>query len=146
MKRFKAALLALFICVYGYAQTPFDLTGVKSYYPVVEINSDRIDAKYKHILLDMIKKSSKELSIDTDNFSSRSLAFLVSYIGVGNELAIKLELLLGETMTRLDTDEEVFVVSYMSGRIFVPQDEEELVDNAEELLENFAAQYKEDNL
>lgn len=146
MKIFKAVLLLLLLTPFGHAQTPFDLSGIKSYYPVVEINTDRIDAKYKTILLDMIIETSKELSIDTNNFSSRSLAFLVSYIAVGDQLAVKLELLIGETMLRVDTKEEVFVVSYMSSRIFVPEDEEELVNNAENLLENFAAQYKEDNL
>lgn len=146
MKRFKITFTLLFLATFSQAQTPFDLAAVKSYYPVVEINTDRIDAKYKNILLNMIIETSKELSIDTDNYSSRSLAFLVSYIGVGDELAIKIQLMLGETMTRLDTQENVFVVSYMNGRIFVPEDEDELVDKAESLLESFADQYKEDNL
>lgn len=144
MKKLLFALV--FFTTFIYAQTPFDLGGIKSYFPVVELNTDRIDIKYKAQLLDMIKETSKELSINTENFSSRSLAFLVSYIGVGDELAIKLELLLGETMQRADTKEDVFVISYMSSRIFVPEDEEELIDSAEGMLENFADQYKEDNL
>lgn len=144
MKKLLFALV--FFTTFTYAQTPFDLGGIKSYFPVVELNTDRIDIKYKAQLLDMIKETSKELSINTENFSSRSLAFLVSYIGVGDELAIKLELLLGETMQRADTKEDVFVISYMSSRIFVPEDEEELIDSAEGMLENFANQYKEDNL
>lgn len=146
MKKFKIAVLIMLLAATLSANTPFDLSGVKSYYPVVEINSERIDAKYKNILLSMIKDTSGELSIDTDNFSSRSLAFLVSYIGVGDTLAIKLELMLGETMLRIDTKDNVFVVSYMSSRIFVPEDDEELIDNAESMLEAFATQYKEDNL
>ncbi|MFA5234266.1 MAG: hypothetical protein WC390_07700 [Sulfurimonas sp.] len=130
-----------------YAQTPFVLSGVKSYYPVVEINTDKIDTKYKQIILDMIVAKSTELGIETKNFSSRSLAFLISYIGVGDTLAIKMDLLLGENVIRLDTKEEIFVVSYMSGRIFVPQEiEDDLLDNAEELLEMFGAQYIEDHL
>lgn len=146
MKLLKSLIAFVMVTQFAYAQTPFDLGGVKSYYPVVELNTDRIDVKYKTQLLDMIKETSKELSINTENFSSRSLAFLVSYIGVGDELAIKLELLLGETMQRADTKEDVFVISYMSSRIFVPEDEEELIDSAEGMLENFADQYKEDNL
>lgn len=146
MKLLKSLIAFVMVAQFGYAQTPFDLGGIKSYFPVVELNTDRIDIKYKAQLLDMIKETSKELSINTENFSSRSLAFLVSYIGVGDELAIKLELLLGETMQRADTKEDVFVISYMSSRIFVPEDEEELIDSAEGMLENFADQYKEDNL
>lgn len=140
----------LFLSIFAasiYAQTPFILSGVKSYYPVVEINSDKIDTKYKQIILDMIVAKSTELGIETKNFSSRSLAFLISYIGVGDALAIKMDLLLGENVIRLDTKEEIFVVSYMSSRIFVPEEiEEDLLSNAEELLEMFGAQYKEDNL
>ncbi len=70
----------------------------------------------------------------------------MSYIGVGDELAIKLELMLGETMKRNDTKEDVFVLSYLNGSIFVPEDKEELLEKAESLLESFADQYKEDNL
>lgn len=146
MKKFKITLILLLLVTFSYAQTPFDLGGVKSYYPVVEINTQRIDTKYKNILLNMIKETSKELCINTENFSSRSLAFLVSYIGVGDELAIKLELMLGETMKRNDTKEDVFVLSYLNGSIFVPEDKEELLEKAESLLESFADQYKEDNL
>jgi hypothetical protein len=146
MKTFKLIVFLSLFASFLHAQTPFDLGGVKSYYPVVEINTDRIDAKYKNILLNMIKETSKELCINTENFSSRSLAFLVSYIGVGDELAIKLELMLGETMKRSDTKDDVFVLSYLNGSIFVPEDKEELLDKAESLLESFADQYKEDNL
>ena len=51
MKKFKIALVLLLLTTFSYAQTPFNLRGVKSYYTVVEINTDRIDAKYKNILL-----------------------------------------------------------------------------------------------
>lgn len=147
MKLFKAFFLFFFFVFSLEAQTPFVLTGVQSYYPVVELNTDKIDAKYKELLLDMLVQKSKELGIKTKNFSSRSLAFLVSYIGVGDTLALKLELMLGESVMRLDTKEEIFVLSYMNARIFVPEDpQEELLEQAEELLEIFGAQYKEDNL
>jgi hypothetical protein len=146
MKLFKNIIAFAMLAQLAYAQTPFDLGGIKSYYPVVEISTNRVDTKYKDILLDMIKETSKEIGINTENFSSRSLAFLVSYISVDDMLALKLELLLGETMMRLDTKDKVFVISYMSGRIFVPEDEDDLIDNAQSMLENFANQYKEDNL
>ena len=140
----------LFLSVFSsflFAGTPFILSGVKSYYPVVEINSDKIDKKYKDVILDMLIKKSDELKIETNNFSSRSLAFLIGYIGVGDIIALKIDLMLGENMIRPDTKEEVFVVSYMNGRIFTVEDlESDLLNNTEDLLDSFAAQYKEDNL
>jgi hypothetical protein len=130
-----------------YAQTPFVLTGVKSYYPVVEINSDKIDPKYKQIILDMMIKKSTELKIDTKNFSSRSLAYLIGFVSVGDTIALKIELMLGENAIRVDTKEEIFVISYMSSRTFVPEElGSELLDSAEEMLDAFVLQYKEDNL
>jgi hypothetical protein len=143
----KTVLFLLFFAASVYAQTPFVLSGVKSYYPVVEINTDKIDTKYKQIILDMMIEKSKELGIETKNFSSRSLAFLISYIGVGNTIALKMDLMVGENAIRLDTKEEIFVVSYMSSRIFVVEElEDDLLSNAEELLDIFGAQYIEDNL
>ena len=147
MKFFKIIVFASLFFSSLYAQTPFVLTGIKSYYPVVELNTDKIDVKQKQVILDMIVQKSAQLGIETQNFSTRSLAFLISYIGVGDTLALKIELMLGESAMRLDTKEEIFVLSYLNGRIFVPEDaEEELLEHAEELLEIFAAQYKEDNL
>ncbi|MDP2892756.1 MAG: hypothetical protein Q8N78_00125 [Sulfurimonas sp.] len=147
MKTFK---LFLFLSVFTsliYAQTPFVLTGVKSYYPVVEINSDKIDPKYKQIILDMMIKKSTELKIDTKNFSSRSLAYLIGFVSVGDTIALKIELMLGENAIRVDTKEEIFVISYMSSRTFVPEElGSELLDSAEEMLDAFVLQYKEDNL
>jgi hypothetical protein len=147
MKTFK---LLLFLSVFTslmYAQTPFVLTGVKSYYPVVEINSDKIDPKYKQIILDMMIKKSTELKIDTKNFSSRSLAYLIGFVSVGDAIALKIELMLGENVIRVDTKEEIFVISYMSSRTFVPEElGSDLLDSAEEMLDAFVLQYKEDNL
>lgn len=147
MNLFKTVLFLSLFASSIWAQTPFVLTGVKSYYPVVELNTDKIDVSYKKRILDMLVQKSTELGVETKNFSTRSLAFLISYIGVGDTLALKIELMLGESAMRLDTKEEIFVLSYLNGRIFVPEDaEEELLEHAEELLEIFAAQYKEDNL
>ena len=147
MKIFKTVLFLSLFASSIWAQTPFVLTGVKSYYPVVELNTDKIDVKQKQKILDMVIQKSTKLGIETKNFSTRSLAFLISYIGVGDTLALKIELMLGESVMRLDTKEEVFVLSYLNGRIFVPENgDEELLEQAEELLDIFAAQYKEDNL
>jgi hypothetical protein len=147
MKIFKIILFVSFFVSSIWAQTPFVLTGIKSYYPVVELNTDKIDVKQKQKILDMVIQKSTKLGIETKNFSTRSLAFLISFIGVGDTLALKVELMLGESVMRLDTKEEVFVLSYLNGRIFVPENgDEELLEQAEELLDIFAAQYKEDNL
>lgn len=143
----KKIIVLLFLSLSLHAQSFFILSGVKSYYPVVEINSDKIDLKYKGLLLDMIVNESKKVGVETKNFSSRSLAFIVSFISVGDEVALKIELLLGENVIRVDTKEEIFVISYINSRIFVPEElGSELLDNAEEMLATFTSQYKEDNL
>ncbi|MCK9472547.1 hypothetical protein [Sulfurimonas sp.] len=147
MKFTKVFIFLSLFAMFVNAQTPFELSGVKSYYPVVELNSEKIDKKYKQLLLDMIVQTSTELGINTQNFSTRSLAFLVGFIGVGDTIALKIELMLGESAKRLDTKENIFVISYMSSRILVVEElESDLLDNAQELLYNFALQYKEDNL
>ncbi len=147
MKFFKTILFLSLFASFLHAQSFFVLSGIKSYYPVVEINSDKIDVKYKELLLEMLINESKKVGIETKNFSSRSLAFLVSFISVGDEIALKIELLLGENVIRTDTKEEIFVISYMSSRVFVPEElGSELLENAEEMLSTFISQYKEDNL
>lgn len=147
MKMLKLLGFLSFFTSFLYAQTPFVLTGVKSYYPVVEINSDKIDSKYKQIILDMMIQKSSELKIDTKNFSSRSLAYLISYVGIGDIIALKIELMLGENVIRVDTKEEIFVISYINSRTFVPEEfGSELLDNTQEMLETFLLQHKEDNL
>lgn len=147
MKIFKIMLFISFFASFLHAQSFFVLSGIKNYYPVVEINSDKIDQRYKGLLLDMLLRESKKIGIDTKNFSSRSLAFLVSFLSVGDAVALKIELLLGENVLRSDTKEEIFVISYMSSRIFVPEElGSELLENAEEMLNTFTTQYKEDNL
>jgi hypothetical protein len=147
MRIFQSLLILFLLKSFLYAQTPFVLSGVRSYYPVVEITSDKIDPKYKQIILDMVIKRSKDLKIETKNFSSRSLAYIISFIGVGDSIALKIELMLGENAIRVDTKEEIFVISYINSRIFVPEElGTELLENSEELLDIFTAQYKEDNL
>lgn len=147
MKLLRNLFICLLLAYTAHAQTPFVLTGVKSYYPVVELNTDKIDVSYKKRILDMVIEKSTELGVETKSFSTRSLAFLISYIGIDDTLALKVELMLGESAMRLDTKEEIFVLSYINTHIFVPYNPgEELLEHAEELLDIFAAQYKEDNL
>jgi hypothetical protein len=144
--KFAKLLLVICLSIPLFAQSPYILTGVKSYYPVVEINSDNIDMKYKALIKEMIVEKSTELGISTQNFSTRSLAVLINYISVGDTLALKVSLMLAEDAMRLDTKEEVFVLSYVDTKIFVVTDlEEELPDTIEDMLDTFGEQYKEDN-
>jgi len=144
--KFAKLLLVICLSIPLFAQSPYILTGVKSYYPVVEINSDNIDVKYKTMIKKMIIEKSDELGISTKNFSTRSLAILINYISVGDTLALKVSLMLAEDAMRLDTQEEVFVLSYVSTKIFVVTDmDEELPDVIEDMLDTFGEQYKEDN-
>lgn len=150
MNKLKAILIGLFFLYFipsMHALTPFTLTGVKSYYPVVDFNTEKLSTQYKDEILKMLIDKSTALGIETENFSSRSLAFLISYINVGDDLALKIELMLGENATRLDTKENIFVISYMYSRIFLPEDlDYELMENIEAILEIFEEQYIEDNL
>lgn len=147
MKIIKAVLFISVLATLLYAKSPFTLTGVKSYYPVVELHSEKIDKKYKKIVLDLLIEMSNELGVETKNFSSRSLTFLINYISVGDILALKVSLVLGEDVMRLDTKDEIFVLAYAKSRIFVVENiEEDLIYNVEDLLEEFAEQYREDQL
>jgi len=144
--KFFTLFLSLCLSLPLFAQSPYILTGVNSYYPVVEINSDSIDMKYKALIKKMIVEKSNELGISTQNFSTRSLAVLINYISVGDTRALKVSLMLAEDAMRLDTKEDVFVLSYVDTKIFVVTDlEEELPDTIEDMLDTFGEQYKEDN-
>jgi len=145
MKRLKWLLLLL-LSTSLYAQSPYILTGIKAFYPVVEINTDKIDPKYKQEILDLIKAQAKIYGINTKNYSTTSLAVLINYVSVGDTIALKVVLVVGEEVTRKETQEDVFALTYNASKLFVVENiDEDLMDNVEELLDTFFQQYKEDN-
>ena len=142
----KALLLLLAFYVFASAQTPYTLTTFKNVYPLVEIYTDRVPASYKKELTDIIKEYAKEMNISTEGYSQRPLAIIVSRVAIGNTLVLKVQLILGEEVKRLDDGEEVFALTYQKDDIFeVTNLEEDLVDSVEYLLEEFKDQYMEDN-
>ena len=146
MMKFFKWLLLLLLSTTLYAQSPYILTGIKAFYPVVEINTDKIDPKYKQAILDLIKAQAKTYDINTKNYSTTSLAVLINYVSVGETIALKVVLVVGEEVTRKETHKDVFALSYHASRLFVVENiDEDLMDNVEDLLDAFFEQYKEDN-
>jgi len=59
---------------------------------------------------------------------------------------LKVQLLLGEEVRRIDDNEEVFALTYQKEDIFEVENlDEDLIDSVEYLLEEFKDQYIEDN-
>ena len=72
---------------------------------------------------------------------------MISRVAIGKKLVLKVALMIGEEVKRLDDGEEVFALTYQKVDIFeVDNLEEDLIDSVEYLLEEFKEQYIEDNL
>jgi len=128
------------------AQTPYILTKFSSLYPLVEIYTKKVPQSYKAEITEIIKEYAKEMNISTAGYSSRPLAIIISRVAIGETLVLKVQLLLGEEVRRLDDNEEVFALTYQKEDIFEVNDlEEDLIDSVEYLLEEFKDQYIEDN-
>ncbi|MDQ1325470.1 MAG: hypothetical protein QG564_594 [Campylobacterota bacterium] len=146
MKQLVFRFLLFWTSSLAWAQSPFILTGLKSYTPVVAIEAGKADKKIKSMILEEMEEMSKELGIDTKGDTSRAFAFDIKRIGVGEMIALKVDLLVGENLQRPEGKEQLFAISYMDTHIFVPEDlEEDLMDTVDEMLIKFASQYKEDN-
>jgi len=142
----KVLLLLITLYLYVSAQTPYTLTTFKNVYPLVEIYTKKVPASYKQELTEIIKEYTKEMGISTEGYSQRPLAIIVSRVAIGKTLVLKVQLILGEEVKRLDDGEEVFALTYQKEDIFeVNNLEEDLIDSVEYLLEEFKDQYMEDN-
>ncbi len=138
-------LLLLFTLTTLNAQSFYVLTGVKIYDPIVA-NSVPKAGDYNEEIKELMQTMSKELGVDTKGHPSRVLAFILTPFSVGDTVAVKMDLEMGEYMPREGSKEKVFALTYVDTRMFKPEDlEEDLLDNAEEMLEKFALQYKDDN-
>lgn len=146
MKRSLFGFLLVWISSLAWAQSPFTLTALKSYTPVVAIDAGNIDKSIKSEILEEMEAVSKELGIDTKSDTSRAFAFDIRRISIGELIAIKVDLMISENLQHPKSNEPMFVLSYLDTQIFVPEDfEEDLMDTADEMLATFASQYKEDN-
>jgi len=137
-------LLTSYLLAFG--QTPYLLTKFKTAYPLVEIYTDKVPQKYKKEITKLIVEYTDELKIDTSGYSDRVLGIIISRVAIGEKLVLKVELLLGEEVKRLDDNEEVFAITYQKSDIFEVENlEEDIIDSAEYLLSDFKDQYEEDN-
>jgi len=142
----KAIVVLLSYFLFASAQSPFILTKFQSFYPVVEIYTDKVPSSYKAEIQGIIKEYAKEMGISVKGYSSRPFAIVISRVAVGTTLVLKVQLLLGEEVKRIDDGEEVFALTYQKEDIFeVNNLNEDLIDSVEYLLEDFKDQYIEDN-
>lgn len=135
-----------------WSESFFRLNNVKKVYPVVEVQTDKVDKRYKQYITDELAHTLKELDVNTSGHDPRALALVVSYTYVGETPALISELVIGEEVKRLDTDEKTYALTYHDREVFAiedPKDTESIEEGLEEsidtLLTKFADQYKEDN-
>ena len=137
-----------FVClftVFAYAKSPFTLTGIKELYPVVEIQTDYAPQSYVQSIKQKVNAKIESLGINTKNFSDRSIAVLISGFSIGDEPVLHVKLLIGDEVKRAD-GQEVFAMTYADEDIFeIIKLEDQLPQSIDNLLEQFAEQYKEDN-
>ena len=142
----RVILLTLLFPILVMAQTPFILTGIKKVYPMVEINTKAVPSSYKQDLLDKLMKMTKQLGIDTTGYSQRPLVIQITSAEIADTMVYKTVLIMGEEMKRLDDGKEVFAITYQMSDEIEPDDlKEELYENVDFLLEQYAEQYAEDN-
>ncbi len=142
----KGILFLVFSFSALFAQSFYTLTGVKSYDPMVVNMSKSVDKKYNAELNVLMQELSQRLKIDTSRYDSRVLVVVLSDFSVGDTVALKVGLELGEYVTRSQSKETVFALTYSDTQMFKPKDlEEDLIDTVEDMLEKFALQYEDDN-
>jgi hypothetical protein len=141
----KTIILVFLFTTLAYAKTPFTLTGIKELYPVVEISADYVPQTYVAIIKQKLIKKIESLGINTKNYSDRSIAILISGLSIGDEPVVHVKLLIGENVKRED-GAETFAMTYANEDIFeIFKLDEDLNESIDNLLEQFAEQYKEDN-
>ncbi len=141
----RTILLIFLFTTFAYAKTPFTLTGIKELYPVVEIHTDYVSQTYVAVIKKELTQKIEALGINTKNFSDRSVAVLISGLSIGDEPVVHIKLLIGENIKRED-GVETFAMTYANEDIFeVFKLDEDLNQSIDNLLEQFAEQYKEDN-
>ncbi len=141
----RTILLIFLFATFAYAKTPFTLTGIKELYPVVEIHTDYVSQTYVAVIKKKLTQKIEALGINTKNFSDRSVAVLISGLSIGDEPVVRIKLLIGENIKRED-GVETFAMTYANEDIFeVFKLDEDLNQSIDNLLEEFAEQYKEDN-
>ena len=150
MKPVRSLMMLISVSITLTAQSFYVLSGVDSYDPIVANMSSKTQ-KYSADINSLMQSMSKELGVDTSGHPSRVLVFVISDIGVGDTIALKVDLQLGEYVLREGSDQRVFGITYEDTKLIAPdfKDEEDvddqLADTVEEMLEKFKLQYQDDN-
>jgi len=141
----KLLLLSLLVTVTLFSQSFYVLTGVNDYDALIESPLEL--EIYKDEIHEAMLEMSKELKVNTAGHPSRVLALVISKFSVGETIAYKVDLELGEYMKRGSDKGSIFALSYIDTKMFKQSDdvEEDLMDSVEELLSRFSHQYKDDN-
>ncbi|MDA3947416.1 MAG: thioredoxin family protein [Helicobacteraceae bacterium] len=131
------------------ANTMYTLAGVKKVYPVVEVSGINLSKTHKKLLYAQLKTVTDELAINTSGYDQRSLALIVNEMYVGKTVVIKVRLLIGEEVRRLDSDTKTFALTYDDTAHFILSKDDDVEENLEDtldtLLAKFSEQYIEEN-
>ena len=145
MKYIKSLIILLWVASALHAQSFYVLTGVNDYDPLVEATPEL--EIYKEEIYNEMREMSKEIKVNTAGHPSRVLAFIISKFSVGDTMAYKIDLELGEYMKRDGKEEGIFAISYIDTRMFKADEdiEDTLMDRVDDMLLRFSHQYKDDN-
>lgn len=150
MKLNKILLLLFFINSILNASTIFTLSGINKLYLVVDIYGKTIPQSYKSTILESLKETTDDLKIDTKGYDPRSLAVLISDTKINDTVTlVNVQLLIGEEVTRLDSNDKTFALTYQSMGRFLFNKGDDVEDMFEDtfdmMLAKFSKQYIEEN-
>lgn len=145
----KVFFVLLFMNTMLSASTMFTLSGINKLYLVVEIGGKTVPQTYKSTILESLKTVTDDLKIDTKGFDPRSLAVLVNETYVNDTTVINIQLLIGEEVQRLGSNEKTFALTYQTMGHFLFNEGDDLEDAFEDtfdtMLSKFSEQYIEEN-
>jgi len=145
----KVFFVLLFMNTVLSASTMFTLSGINKLYLVVEIGGKTVPQTYKSTILESLKTVTDDLKIDTKGYDPRSLAVLVNETYVNDTTVINIQLLIGEEVQRLGSDEKTFALTYQTMGHFLFNEGDDLEDAFEDtfdtMLSKFSEQYIEEN-
>jgi hypothetical protein len=131
------------------AGSMFTLSGVKKVYPVVEISGKKVPKTLKPFVYEELKSLTESLGIDSSGYDQRALAVVVSDTRVKNSYIVTVKLIVGERVTRSDSDKKTFALTYNDSERFIIDNNndvsEQLEDSLDILFSKFSDQYSEEN-
>lgn len=149
MKLKKILFLIFFTNIILNASTMFTLSDINKLYLVVEIGGKTVPQTYKSTILESLQTTTDELKIDTKGFDPRSLAVLVNEMKVNDTTVINIQLLIGEEVKRLGSNEKTFALTYQTMGHFLFNEGDDIEDSFEDtfdtMLAKFSEQYTEEN-